>query len=171
MTAASASASRAVPRSTASASVPTTVPLGFAITGSPGPRLGARDPEGNDALETLARDGMNQVRLPRIEHEQLEGLTPGRGALPDTLRAVQDQLDWTLRATQATGQPMYVAVNLGELSVLTPGTARARWLDYVVERYRDHPALGVWKFLDEPNNPYTPNERIPGIRRAWSTNR
>ena len=49
-----------------------TVPLSFAISASPGPVLGARDPEGNDALETLARDGVNLVRLPRIQHEELE---------------------------------------------------------------------------------------------------
>jgi hypothetical protein len=147
-----------------------TVPLSFAITASPGPILGARDPEGNDALETLARDGVNQVRLPRIMHEELEGRTPGEGALPETLQAVQGQLDWAARASAAAGRRMHVAVNLGELAALDPGTARARWLDYVVERFKDHPALGVWKFFDEPNNPYIPYERMvkvrEGLRRA-----
>ena len=147
-----------------------TVPLSFAITASPGPVLGARNPEGDDALEVLARDGVNQVRLPRILHEELEGLSPGAGPLPPTLQAVQDQLDWAARAGSATGNPMYVAVNLGQLSALEPGTAQARWFDYVVERFKDHPALGVWKFFDEPNNPHTPYQKMvrirEGLRRA-----
>src|SRR5262249_34088874 len=40
-----------------------------------------------------------------------------------------------------------------------------RWLDFVVERFREHPALGVWKVLDEPNNPYTPDEAERRLRR------
>jgi len=149
---------------------PDAVPLSFAVTASPGPVLGARDPEGNDAMETLAHDGVNQVRLPRIRHEELEGRTPGNGALPETLQEVQDQLDWAERTSRATGNPMHVAVNLGELSSLEPDGPLAPWLDYVVRRFKDHPALGVWKFYDEPNNPYNPYDKVvrvrEGLRRA-----
>src|SRR6266542_1663037 len=149
---------------------PDAVPLSFAVTASPGPVLGARDPEGNDAMETLAHDGVNQVRLPRIRHEELEGRTAGNGALPETLQEVQDQLDWAERTSRATGNPMHVAVNLGELSSLEPDGPLAPWLDYVVRRFKDHPALGVWKFYDEPNNPYNPYDKVvrvrEGLRRA-----
>ena len=143
-----------------------TVPLSFAITASPGPVLGARDPEGNDALETLARDGVNLVRLPRIQHEELEGRTPGSGPFPETLQAVQDQLDWAERTTRATGKPTYVAVNLGDLSSLEPDGPLAPWLDYVVQRFKDHPAMGVWKFYDEPNNPYNPYDKVVRVRKG-----
>jgi hypothetical protein len=150
-------------------SAPSRVPLSFAITASPGPLLGARDPEGNDALESLARDGVNQVRLPRILHDELAGLTPGQlghASLPATLQAVQDQLDWAQRASAAVGKRITVAVNLGDLAALEPGSHLARWLDYVVERFKDHPALGVWKFYDEPNNPYIPHEKMVRVREG-----
>ncbi|HEU5314581.1 MAG TPA: hypothetical protein VFX49_00600 [Chloroflexota bacterium] len=146
------------------------VPLSFAITASPGPASGARDPEGNDALETLARDGVNQIRLPRIRHEELEGRSPGNGPLPETIKEVDDQLERARRVTEATGEPMYVAVNPGDLTAPERDSAHARWLDYVIERYKHHPALGVWKFYDEPNNPYNPYEKVvrvrEGLRRA-----
>ena len=117
-------------------------------------------------METLARDGVNQVRLPRIRHEELEGRTPGSGALPETLQEVQDQLDWAERTTRATGNALHVAVNLGELSALEPEGPLAPWLDYVVQRFKDHPALGVWKFYDEPNNPYNPYDKVVRVRKG-----
>ena len=147
------------------------VPLGFALGVSPGPRLGARDPEGNDALETLARDGVNLIRLPKIDEGELDGVTPGRGPLPPSVQHVADQLDWAHRAGQAAGRAIYVAINLGELSAPDGGPIRRRWLDYVVRRFREHPAAGVWKMLDEPNNPYTPDDKERelrvGLRRGY----
>ncbi len=147
-------------------------PLDFAIGASPGPVLGARDPEGNDALETLARDGVNLIRLPAIDTKELEGLVPGRDALPPSVQRVADQLEWAERAGRGAGSPVYVAINVGELSVLDGSASRRRWLDYVVERFSEHPATGVWKVLDEPNNPYTPDEKErrirTGMRRAYA---
>ena len=151
-------------------STPNRVPLDFAITGSAGPTLGARDPEGNDALETLASDGVNQVRIPAMRHRELEGISPGSGPLPQTVQDVQDQLDWAQRVTERTGRRMTVAVNPGDLTAYEPGTHNGRWFEYVVERFKDHPALGVWKFYDEPNNPYNPYDKMlrvrKGLRRA-----
>ena len=141
------------------------VPLRFARGASPGPHLGARDPEGGDALELIVRDGANLIRLPRIRHEDLAGAAPGRGPLPETLQEVQSYLDWALRAGRAAGAPVHVAVNLGRLSAQDGSAAGRRWLEYVVERFRAHPALGVWKVLDEPNNPYTPDEAERRLRR------
>ena len=141
------------------------VPLSFAIGVSPGPRLGARDPEGDDALETLARDGVNLIRLPKIDEQELIGRMPGTGPLPPSVQLAEDNLDWALRAGRAAGKPVYVAINLGELSTQDGSARRRRWLEYVVERFRDHPATGVWKVLDEPNNPYTPDEKELQIRR------
>src|SRR5687768_11651681 len=110
------------------------VPLGFAITASPGPVLGARDPEGNDALETLARDGVNQVRPPAIRHKETEGISPCAASLPQTIQDVQDLLDWAQRVSERTGKPMQVAVNPGELTAYEPGTHTGRWFEYVVQR-------------------------------------
>ena len=145
---------------------PDRVPLDFAITASPGPAIGARDPEGNDALETLARDGVNLVRPPAIRHRELEGLTPGAGPLPATIQEVQDLLDWAQRVSERTGKRMGVNVNPGELTSYEPGTHNGRWFEYIVDRFRDHPALGVWKFYDEPNNPYNPYEKVVRVRKG-----
>ena len=142
------------------------VPLDFAITASPGPALGARDPEGNDALETLARDGVSQVRPPAIRHKELEGISPGAGPLPHTIQDVLDLLDWAQRVSERTGKRMHVAVNPGELTAYEPGTHNGRWFEYVVQRFKDHPALGVWKFYDEPNNPYNPYEKMQRVRKG-----
>jgi hypothetical protein len=147
-------------------------PLDFAIGASPGPVLGARDPEGHDALETLARDGINLIRLPAIESKELEGLVPGRDSLPPSVQRVADQLEWAERAGRGAGTPMYVAINVGELSVLDESPSRRRWLDYIIKRFGEHPAAGVWKVLDEPNNPYTPDDKERririGMRRAYA---
>jgi len=126
----------------------------FALGVSPGPRVGAEDPEGKDALERLVRDGVNLVRLPAIDWPQLEGSEPAADQLPPTVQAAADQLDWARRVEDAIGRPVRVAVNLGQLSTLDGNAIRQRWLDFIVERFRHHPALGVWKALDEPNNPY-----------------
>ena len=98
--------------STAASGGASTVPLSFAIGVSPGPRPGALDPEGGDALETLARDGVNLIRLPKINEHELEGRTPGDGALPPSVQYVQDNLDWAERAGKAAGRLVYVAINL-----------------------------------------------------------
>ncbi len=150
--------------SAAAAGAASTVPLSFAIGVSPGPRPGARDPEGGDALETLARDGVNLIRLPKIDEHELEGRTPGDGVLPPSVQYVQDNLDWAERAGKAAGRPVFVAINLGELSAQDGSATRRRWLDYTLERFRSHPATGVWKMLDEPNNPYTPDEKERRLR-------
>src|SRR5918994_3590358 len=111
---------------------PASVPLDFAITASPGPVSGSRDPEGNDALETLVGDGVNQVRPPAIRHKELEGVSPGAGPVPQTIQDVQDQLDWAQRVSERTGKRVYVAVNPGELTAYEPGTHNGRWFEYVV---------------------------------------
>ena len=147
-------------------STPQRVPLDFAITASPGPVLGARDPEGNDALETLVRDGVNLVRPPAIRHRELEGVTPGSGPLPQTIQEVQDLLDWAARVSETTGKRVGVNVNPGELTAYEPGTHNGRWFEYVVERFKDHPGLGVWKFYDEPNNPYNSYEKVVRVRKG-----
>ena len=147
-------------------SSPERVPLDFAITASPGPVLGARDPEGNDALETLVRDGVNLVRPPAIRHRELEGVTPGSGSLPQTIQDVQDLLDWAQRVSERTGKRVGVNVNPGELTAYEPRTNNGRWFEYMVERFKDHPGLGVWKFYDEPNNPYNSYEKVVRVRKG-----
>jgi len=89
--------------------VAVSVPLSFAIGVSPGPRPGARDPEGGDALETLARDGVNLIRLPKMDERELEGQSPGAGPLPPSVHYVQDNLD-TLEARRErlSGDPLLV---------------------------------------------------------------
>src|SRR5262249_31561464 len=78
---------------------------------------------------------------------------------------VQAYLDWALRAGRATGAPVHVAVNLGRLSAQDGSATTRRWLAYVVERFRAHPALGVWKVRGEPNHPSTPDEAERRLRR------
>lgn len=104
------------------------LPLGM----SPGPELGSKDPAGRDAMGVLTEAGINCFRVG-------VGLPPAEEA--DRLR----YLDW------AHAHGAYCFPNLREYTM--PDDAhpeREARLRAVVQRFRMHPALAMWKSMDEP---------------------
>ncbi|HET6456891.1 MAG TPA: hypothetical protein VFI02_21030 [Armatimonadota bacterium] len=106
----------------------------FPMCLSPGPPpLGARDPIGRDALAVLAEGGIDSFRI----HS-------GPWARGDEEQVVE-YMDW-LAANR-----MYAFLNLRELSVFTKDAPkRPEGLGKLIERFNDHPALAMWKCMDEP---------------------
>jgi hypothetical protein len=95
-----------------------------------------------------------------------------------------DQLDWLLKESQASGQPVVVSVGMKGLGwpefyiprellpavpdggdVSQDSVLRAATLDFVqttVDRYRDNPAVVAWQVENEPLNPAGPNRWFIG---------
>jgi hypothetical protein len=95
-----------------------------------------------------------------------------------------DQLDWLMRESQASGQPVVLSVGMKGLGwpefyiphQLQPKTEdggdvsqdallRAGVLDFILEtatRYRDNPALVAWQVENEPLNPAGPHRWFIG---------
>lgn len=105
----------------------------FPITLSPGPPNNSLTPAGGDALEELRNAGALMFRIAQT------------GSWNSTIASnTQAALDW------AGQHGMYVMVNLRELSAFSAGdTATATSLSNTVNQFKNHPALGVWKNLDE----------------------
>ncbi len=105
----------------------------FPIGMSPGPPNNATTPWGNDALQELRDAG---TRLFRINQTSNWG--------PDLITYQQGALDW------AAQHDMYLWLNLRELSQFSTGdTNTAASLRSLVDTFRNHPALGLWKNFDE----------------------
>jgi len=105
----------------------------FPIVFTPAPPpLGAKDAEGRDAVEVLAAGGVDGFRINHL----------------DEPRGVEDcarYLDWFAKYG-AYGFPY-----LAKLSVFDPNApGRPESLRKVVERFKYHPAMAVWKTEDEP---------------------
>ena len=97
------------------------------------PPLGAKDPLGRDAVEVLVGGGIDGFRI-------------GRGL---ESAAEQDNcaeyLDWFAKYG-AFGMP-YIST----ASVFDPKhPERKAQLRKILERFKDHPALAIWKTMDEP---------------------
>ena len=105
----------------------------FPITMSPGPPTGGRTPLGDDALEELADGGTLMIRMAQTSDWN-----------DSVIASQQAQLDW------AAQHGMFCMVNLRELSEFPAGdTATEAALRALVNRFKNHPALGVWKNKDE----------------------
>ncbi|MDH7601690.1 MAG: hypothetical protein QHI38_06030 [Armatimonadota bacterium] len=108
----------------------------FPIVLSPGPPLRAKAPNGRDALDEVKTAGVNMVRL---------GLFNGEFWNPRTEQLLQHYLDW------AHEHDILAAVNLEKLSVIRDRQdSNAKHLRSFLERFSNHPAVAVWKTMDEP---------------------
>lgn len=105
----------------------------FPITLSPGPPNNSVTPAGGDALQELRNAGALMFRISQS------------GNWTSTIASnTQAALDW------AAQHGMYVLVNLRELSAFAAGDiATPAALSNTVNQFKGHPALGVWKNLDE----------------------
>ena len=104
-------------------------PIGF----SPGPPLNGTTPWGTDAMQELRNAGGLLYRMNQT--------TTWSSNLIATQQSI---LDW------AGQHGMYVWLNLAELSEFSTGdTNTAASLQNVVDTFRNHPALGLWKNYDE----------------------
>jgi hypothetical protein len=105
----------------------------FPITLSPGPPTNAKTPDGIDALEELRSAGATMFRIVQTSDWNSELIATQQAAL-----------DW------AAQHDMYCMVNLRELSAFAAGnTTRETDLRNIVNQFKNHPALGVWKNKDE----------------------
>jgi len=104
-------------------------PIGF----SPGPPTNGRTPGGGDALQELRDAGALLFRMTQTADWSTQ------------VRADQQAaLDW------AAQHGMYCWVNLRELSKFASGdTNTEAMLRNLVQTFRDHPAVGLWKNFDE----------------------
>lgn len=98
-----------------------------------GPPLGAKDPLGRDAVEVLAAGGVDGFRI-----------GSGIESAAD-LEKYDRYMDWYAK------HGVYGFPYVAKLSVFDPKhPERKARLKEVVERYRYHPAMAVWKTEDEP---------------------
>jgi hypothetical protein len=104
-------------------------PIGF----SPGPPTNGKTPSGNDAMQELRDAGALLVRMSQTANWDAQVIADQQAAL-----------DW------AAQHGMYCWVNLRELSKFAAGDATTEAsLRNVVDTFRNHPALGLWKNFDE----------------------
>jgi hypothetical protein len=105
----------------------------FPITMSPGPPTNGRTPVGDDALRELRNAGALMFRMAQTTDWNSQVRSNQQAAL-----------DW------AAGHAMYCMVNLRELSAFAEGDmAREEALRSVLNQFKNHSALGVWKNSDE----------------------
>lgn len=130
----------------------------FPLVLSNGPPLGAKTPDGEDALAVLAAGGANFIRAGRPIWSS--------ESIDQQIAAVREVLD----AAAAHGLHCWLQLgNVPDLS--TRGlAAKEQLLTQIVGQLKDHPALGAWKGIDEPANPNRP-ARVPaaGLVRAYRT--
>jgi hypothetical protein len=130
----------------------------FPLVLSDGPPLGAKTPQGEDALAVLAAGGANFLRVGRHEWSS--------GSIDQQVAGVRELLD------AAAAHGLHCWLRLGTVPNL-PGrelAAREQLLTHIVGQLKDHPALGAWKGIDEPANPNRPAPvPVAGLVRAYRT--
>ncbi|EEF61791.1 Immunoglobulin I-set domain protein [Pedosphaera parvula Ellin514] len=105
----------------------------FAIGFSPGPPTYGKTSSGNDALQELRDAGAVLFRITQTNNWDSQVISDQQAAL-----------DW------AAQHGMYCWVNLRELSRFSAtDTNTPASLRNVVDTFRNHPALGLWKNFDE----------------------
>lgn len=129
----------------------------FPIVVSGLPPVGAKSPSGRDALAELAAGGVTFVRTGRADWSQ--------PALASQLAAERARLD------EVAAHRLHAWLWLGDVANLpaTPGSPNERLLRGIVGELGSHPALGAWKGIDEPANPFRPAP-VPaaGLARAYT---
>lgn len=121
----------------------------FPMCFSPGPPpLGAKDPTGRDALAALAEGGIDSFRV------HSGPWTPGQE------EECQQYMDWL------AAHGMYAFFNLREFSVFSAkeDSTRPERLGKIIEQFKDHPALAMWKCMDEPA---WSNQSIDGLAASY----
>jgi hypothetical protein len=104
-------------------------PIGF----SPAPAINSKTPTGDDALQEFRNAGALLFRM--IQNNNWDS---------QVIAEQQAALDW------ATQHDMYVWLNLRELSQFSStDTNTAAALRSLVDTFRNHPGLGLWKNFDE----------------------
>jgi len=130
----------------------------FPIVLSDGPPLGAKAPNGKDALAELAAGGASFIRVGRPIWSP--------ESIDQQIAAERDVLD----AAAAHGLRCWL--QLGNVPDLPARgfAAKEQLLTRIVGQLESHPALGAWKGIDEPANPNRP-ARVPvaGLVRAYRT--
>jgi hypothetical protein len=128
----------------------------FPLTLSNGPPLGAKAPNGKDALAELAAGGAGFIRTGRHIW--------GAESIDQQIAAEREVLD----AAAAHGLRCWLQLgNTPDLPARALA-AKEQLLTRIVGQLKDHPALGAWKGVDEPANPNRP-ARVPvaGLVRAY----
>jgi hypothetical protein len=113
----------------------------FPIVLSNAPRLGAKTPDGGDALAEIAAGGVSFIRTGRLDWSPK--------SLDHQIAVEHDRLD------AAAAQGLHCWPSLGPAANLAGRTLRAReqLLTSIVGELKDHPALGAWRGVGEPANP------------------
>jgi hypothetical protein len=128
----------------------------FPLVLSDGPPLGAKAPDGADALAELAAGGASFIRTGRPIWNP--------GSIEQQIAAEREVLD-SFAAHGLRGW-----LRLGNVPDLAARglAAKEQLLTRIVGELKDHPALGAWKGIDEPANPSRP-ARVPadGLVRAY----
>lgn len=110
------------------------------------PPIGAKSPDGRDALAVLAEAGIDSFRVSTPDEQDLYTLLP-------------PYLDW------AAKHGMYCFPNLDDLTVFDPKRPeRPERLRAMIEKFMYHPALAIWKCKDEPA---WGGASIPGLKQAY----
>lgn len=121
-------------------------PIGFTMP----PLPDARAPDGRSGLEELHAAGANFLRT------GVMGVA-WSGAALELEQKYQDP---------AARLEMHCLVNLRELGSLRAGeTAQEAQLRKLVNRFKDHPGMGVWKHVDEPEWGKHPIPPMPNVTR------
>jgi len=130
----------------------------FPLVLSNGPPLGAKAPNGEDALAELAAGGAGFIRAGRPVWSAQ--------SIDQQIEAEREVLD----AAAAHGLRCWL--QLGNVPDLPARglAAKEQLLNRIVGQLKNHPALGAWKGMDEPANPNRP-ARVPvaGLVRAYRT--
>jgi hypothetical protein len=128
----------------------------FPLVLSNGPPVGAKAPSGEEGLAEVAAGGANFLRVGRHDWS-LE-------SIEQQIAAEREVLD----AAAAHGLRCWLQLgNVPDLPTRALA-ANEQLLTSIVGELKDHPALGVWKGIDEPANPNRP-ARVPaaGLVRAY----
>jgi len=128
----------------------------FPIVLSNGPPPGAKAPSGADALAELAAGGASFIRVGRSIWSP--------DSIDQQIAAEREVLD------EAAAHGLHCWLQLGNVPDLPAHglSAKKELLTRIVDQFKDHPALGAWKGIDEPANPNRPS-RVPaaGLIRAY----
>jgi hypothetical protein len=131
--------------------------VSFPIVLSNGPPRGVKAPTGRDGLAEVAAAGVTMIRTGR-----------GDWSAQQAAAQIADErkhLD-ALQTNRLKGW-----IYLGDVPNLPAGTTspKARLLAELTDGIQSHPALGAWKGIDEPRNPFRGKDwiRPDGLVRAY----